>query len=1561
MKHSTFTLLLTILLGWVATSASAHDIAVANDDGVTIYYVFNSDKTELSVSCLGSDVGEYSNEYHGSVVIPSSVTYKGKSYSVTSIRGSAFEDCIVLKSVTIPSSVTRIGGRAFRNCSGLTSVTIPESIISIGERAFSGCSSLTSVTIPEGVTSINGFVFSGCSSLISVTIPESVTSIDGSAFYGCSSLTSVTIPESVTSIGYGAFYNCGGLTSITIPEGVTTIGNNAFCNCNGLTSVIVAEGNAIYDSHNGCNVIIETASNTLLWGCMNSSIPEGVTTIGNNAFYNCSGLTSITIPESVTTIGDDAFYNCSGLTSVTIPEGVTTIGNNAFAGCSGLTSVTIPEGVTTIGDGAFYNCSGLTSVTIPESVTHIGSSAFSGTAWYNAQPNGLVYAGKVAYKYKGTMPANTSIVIKGGTREIGNGAFYNCNGLTSITIPEGVTSIGDFAFEGCGGLTSVTIPNSLTLIGSSAFSGCSGLTSVTIPNSLTLIGSSAFSGCSGLTSVTINSNAVASKIYSKSSTLANIFGTQVENYVLGDDVQSIGAYACYGCSELTSVTIGNSLTEIGSYAFYGCSGLTSVTINSNAVVSKGYDNFSTLARIFGSQVKNYIFGDAVQSIGEYACYGCSDLASVTIGSSVNLIGESAFYGCSGLTAVTIGDSVTEIGYSAFYGCSGLTSVTINSNALVSKGYYNFSTLAGIFGSQVKNYIFVDAVQSIGEYACYGCSELTSVTIGNSVTEIGSYAFSGCSGLTSIVVESGNPKYNSHNNCNAIIETESNTLVLGCKSTIIPNSVTGIGKAAFYGCGGLTSVIIPEGVISIGDRAFSDCSGLRSVSIPHSITEIGIEAFRGCSGLTSITVAEGNTIYDSRNRCNAIIKTASNTLITGCMNTIIPESVTSIGSYAFEGCSRLRTVTIHESVTSIYMSAFSGCIGLTSVTINNNAIASKTYRSSFSLANVFGTQVKNYVFGDAVQSIGAYACYGCSDLTSVIIGNSVTEIGCYAFEDCSSLTSVTINSNALVSKRYYKSSTLAGIFGSQIKNYIFGDAVQSIGEYACYGCSDLTSVTIGNSVTEIGSYAFEGCSGLVKAGFASVESLCGIKFSTLTSNPLYYVHHLYIDGWELQDLVIPNSVICIGNYAFYNCSGLTSVTIPNNVTEIGNFAFSDCSNVTALEIHSNTLTNIGEHAFDNCSKMNIYVNNGSATLLAVWAKEIVPYDIMTKERLDASSTIVVQEQTATALTAKLDDLFGDYESQLFINGNPMKRTETFMQMGLDPDTEYTISGTIALVDQDEGTILSCALPGQISVATTSLVFETLQPKVVTEGNVVVESISNIQYDEEKAGVEWRRTDWTDDFPSNSATAYLFNGTIQGYIRNLNTNYLWKFRAFYESASGNRYYSGWMGIDPTNTSYFEPTVHTYAVHSVEGNQAQVKGYALTGTDKVTSQGFAYWRVSANTKAKMNEAPAKVISVPDDVQTVTAKGTVMEASLTGLEYNATYCYVAYVTTSEGETFYGEQQSFTTGEDLTHVESIVNEPAAVNIVAIYDASGRKQPRMQHGVNIVRMSDGTVRKIMMK
>ncbi len=369
------------------------------------------------------------------------------------------------------------------------------------------------------------------------------------AFRYKTSLTSVKLPKTLKTIEKSAFDGCSGLTSITIPDSITSIGGGAFCGCSNLTGVYIT------DITKWCAIEFEwskVASNPLYYAhnlYLNGElvtdlvISDGVTSIGNYAFYSCSSLTSATISDSVTTIGKFAFSNCSGLTNITIPDSMTEIGEGVFWGCSNLTNITIPDSVTLIERRAFQNCSGLTSVTIPDSVTKIGEWAFIYCSGLNA------FYGKFASSDNRCLIADGRLI-----------AFAPA-GLTSYTIPDSVTTIGGCAFRDCSDLTNITIPNSITEIEIWAFSDCSSLTNVTIPNSVIKIsGAFVFSGCSSLINITIP-----------------------------DSVTEIGDFAFDDCRNLTSVTIGSSVTEIGGNIFNKCSSLTNIYCK--ATVPPSVDNY----------------------------------------------------------------------------------------------------------------------------------------------------------------------------------------------------------------------------------------------------------------------------------------------------------------------------------------------------------------------------------------------------------------------------------------------------------------------------------------------------------------------------------------------------------------------------------------------------------------------------------------------------------------------------------------------------------------------------------------------------------------------------------------------------------------------------------------------------------------------------------------------------------------------------------------------------------------------------------------------------------
>lgn len=583
-----------------------------------LYYDITSNVEPYTAQVTYQD--DTSANYSGltTVVIPSTVIYDGRTYSVTKIGDLSFYECSSLNSVTIPESVTRIGQEVFAY-SGLSSMTMSTSVDSVGLSAFHETPWFNN--LPDGMVYINNVLYTYKGTMpdnTSVVVADGTVAISNAAFMECSGLTSITIAESVKHIDIRAFSYCTNLSSITFLGSVTKIGNWAF------------EGTIWWDNKpNGVvylNDVLYTYKGTMPENT-SVTIDEYTTTILDNAFHNSYNLTSVNIPSSVTSIGAGAFAN-TGLTELIIPEGVTNIGTYAFENCYSLTSVTIPQSITSISEGTFLNCGSLNSLTIAESVKNIGARAFE-------MCNSL-----------------TSLVIPTGVISIGEWAFAGCTNLANITIPNSVTEILGGAFGGCGSLTALNvsvdhpiytsedgvlfnkdkttliyyptgktgnyvIPNSVAGFGEYAFYYCENLTSITIPANVTTIAEGVFSDCSNLTSVSLPVN------------LANI-----------------GDYAFYSCGSLTAITIPESVTSIGMGAF-GYSGLTTITIP-NGITTIKYETF----------------------------YGCNSLTSVTIPESVTSIGMSAF-AYSGLTSVTIPSSVTSIGGWAFHSCDQLTYMTVN--------------------------------------------------------------------------------------------------------------------------------------------------------------------------------------------------------------------------------------------------------------------------------------------------------------------------------------------------------------------------------------------------------------------------------------------------------------------------------------------------------------------------------------------------------------------------------------------------------------------------------------------------------------------------------------------------------------------------------------------------------------------------------------------------------------------------------------------------------------------------------------------------------------------
>ena len=598
----------------------------------------------------------------------------------------------------------------------------------------------------------------------------------------------IVIPETVmyrdkvfkvTQITANAFKSCN-ITSVSIPQSVTAIGSSAFSGCSSLSSIV---------------------------------IPEGVKELGSSAFSGCTKATSVSLPNSITSIGSSAFENCSSITSITIPEGVTLLQDATFKGCSSLTSVVLPKSLTEIGNNVFQNCSTLSSITLPQELKSISEYAFAG-----------------------------------------------CGSLASVNIQGTIEKINDYAFQDCSNLTSIFLPEGLKEIGNKAFANCSGMKTFTMPVSVTSILKDAFSGCTGLQKIIVKDIASWCRINFASFTSNPLYYAK---HLYSDED-----------TEITELIITNKVSRIGDYAFYNADNLSKIYILPN--------DYNT----YPIKISNDTFSNS--------CYTWTDLF-VPEGKKDAYEGTNYWNKFKSISEYNT--TVDGIKY-RILSSSKEVAVTKKGDNVVYSGDIVIPEKISLIG------MLFDVI-SIDSQAFKDCNGLTSITIPNSVTSIGQYAFWNCSKLSSIT---------------------------------LPGSISSIEMGMFENCFNLTSITIPNSVISIESSAFEGCSKLTSVTIPNSVMSIGSRAFSSCSGLTSIMVEESNSIYDSRNNCNAIIETATNTLIAGCKNTIIPNSVKSIGDYAFSHCSGLTSISIPNSVTSIGDYAFYYCKGPTSVTIPNSVIS-----------------------------------------------------------------------------------------------------------------------------------------------------------------------------------------------------------------------------------------------------------------------------------------------------------------------------------------------------------------------------------------------------------------------------------------------------------------------------------------------------------------------------------------------------------------------------------------------------------------------------------------------
>ena len=932
-------------------------------------------------------------------------------------------------------------------------------------------------------------------------------------------------------------------------------------------------------------------------------IEDGVTSIGELAFFKCSSLTNITIPDSVTCIEYAAFHGCSSLSSITIPNSVTSIGVYAFVICSSLTSITIPDGVTSIGYGAFSECSSLKTISLScksslkksdfgeqanlvsytnqhlltKTAAKAATCAESGNKEYwtckhcgkyflsddtnpatatavelsetvipalnhkNATTRGAVEPTETAPGYSGDRycPDCDTVFEKGytywnednltwklyedGTLNIsGKGAMKNYNyydnpspasqkkdSVKKVVIEDGVTSIGNSAFDSCSNLTSITIPDSVSSIGNFVFYGCSSLTSITIPDRVTSIEKYAFYNCSGLTSITIP-----------------------------DSVTSIGESAFRNCTSLTSITIPDSVTSIGKSAFSNCSSLTSITIP-NGVTSIGESAFS-----YCRSLTSITIPDSVTSIGDAAFKYCSNLKTISL-SCKSSLKKSDFGDQANLVSYTLhtlkkteakAATCSEDGNKEYWTCEhcGKYFLSDDTNPETAKAVEQSECM--IPAIQHKNAITRGAVEPTetapgysGDRYCLDCDTVlekgyTYWKEDNLTWKLdadGTLTISGTGAMKNYDYDNPSPVYNNSN----------------VKKVVIEDGVTSIGNAAFSYCSNLTSIMIPDSVASIGNYAFNGCSSLTSITILDSITIIGKDAFFNCSSLTSIT---------------------------------IPDSITSIGESAFSYCSSLKTISL-SCKSTLKKSDFGDQADLVSYTshiLKKTAAKAKTCAEDGNKEYWTCEHCKKYFLSDDTNPETAKAVeqaetvipashkltkMDAKDATCTESGNkeywTCEHCGKYFLSDDANpatATAVELSETVIPALKHKNATTRGAVEPTETAPGYSGDRY-------CPDCN--TVLKKGYTYWNEDNLTWK----LYEDGTLNISGTGAMKDYDSDDSPATQKKD------SVKKVVIEDDVTSIGDYAFWNCSNLTSITIPDSVTSIGNSAFYGCSSLKTISL------------------------------------------------------------------------------------------------------------------------------------------------------------------------------------------------------------------------------------------------------------------------------------------------------------------------------------------------------------------------------------------------------------
>jgi len=1008
----------------------------------------------------------------------------------------------------------------------------------------------------------------------------------------------------VTGITGSAFANCETLTSVVIPESITSIAGNPFSGCRSLTSIEVKTDNTVYDSRDNCNAIIETSTNTLISGCQTTTIPNSIVNIGSSAFYNCTSLETIELSDNVISIGESAFRGCNGLTSIQISNNITVIDKYVFYE-SGLTSISIPDQVTTIKTQAFYGCANLASVSLPTSLTDIYEEAFSGCSSLSAItfPDGLFRIRKYAFK---DCTSLTSIELPGGLYDIAS-PFEQCSGIREIIANRPTSTVKNVKTVGgvgtCTGLETVilysdkigfTICDNIQNIYShiespSALSRFNATTKQTATLYVPKEFSFKYQETDGWNDFT---NIIEAE-YGDPYTTENITttaGGQLESIITSLETTRIKKLTIQGPLNANDIAYlrsgGEKMKEILELDMTNMTLIPSdeiyVTIsgkNDDGLLNSGYtynyyiSDINYTVKPTSSYYKVYgVYNNRLDCLFRGATVA-NNLRKVIWPKSVTAIGDGAFYETD-IEEVVASQPIVSVGGQAFYG-SQLTTLTADLSQL----------------------------EFCGKAAFMGTPYLSSLLIQDGVKYVGNVAYCIEEDLTGdLIFRSGTVSIADNFSISSIWPLIRYYSLSGVTSVHLPSSLKSIGDEAFRGSGLGVEVAFPEGLLSIGNRAFSGCA-ITSINIPSTLKTIGSYAFSGNS-LTSLEIpstvehiGQGAFYNNQLTTLNYDVEDANPEKIYTVDDGIFGnnenlESLT-IGSHVkcisermFNNCISLKEITIPANVESIGSYPFGGCTAIETMTLNQASVTGKIIDSKGN------TTVREIILGEGVKtieesafesftalesinipskltSIGAYAFYGCTNLSSALtIPDGVTELPREVFRNCTSLTSVTLPAQ-----------------------------MTSIGHGAFNNCP-LESITIPEGLTEIAPYTFnlnhfssvvipEGITTIGEGAFRSNSYLQAISFpSTLET-----IGDDAFIGIDIEELEIPANVV-VGRQAFASIIYLHELTIGQGVS-IGEIAFRYCQGLRTVNIADDV--NIGKDAFQNCYQLKTVTTGENVTI------------------------------------------------------------------------------------------------------------------------------------------------------------------------------------------------------------------------------------------------------------------------------------------------------------------------------------------------------------------------------